>query len=164
MDGARARLADIAQLTLPGFKCHPSVIVGCFDGEAVSHELSRSPNAEPADPASSRRSASWRATIAPSFTAIAGIVAGGLDGLEYAASTESPDLCRRKHARRAMRRARASSDASKTSSSTTGLGMAFENFSRMLNGYISCRNTQRRKKSPGWKSPEEHRLFLGYAA
>ena len=41
-------------------------------------------------------------------------------------------------------------------------GIAFENFSRMLNGYISYYNTQRRKKSLGWRGPEEHRLFLGY--
>ncbi|WP_370873187.1 transposase [Olsenella profusa] len=43
-------------------------------------------------------------------------------------------------------------------------GMASEDFGRMPNGYVGHYNTQRRKKSLGWKSPEEYRLFLGYAA
>ena len=43
------RPAGITQLTLPGFKCHLSVIVDCFDGKAVPHRLSRAPDAELAD-------------------------------------------------------------------------------------------------------------------
>ncbi len=162
----RLRLADIAQFTLPGFKCRLSVIAGCFDGEAVSHELSRSPNAEPADPALVEAVRKLEGDDRPVLHSDCGRRCRwpGRIGIcdEYGiARSMSKKACSPGDAACEGFFGRLENEFFYHRSWD---GMAFENFSRMLNGCIGCCNTQRRKKSLGWKSPEEHRLFLGNAA
>lgn len=45
----RLWLTDITRFTLPSCKCYLSAIVDCFDGKAVSHLLSKRPDADPAN-------------------------------------------------------------------------------------------------------------------
>lgn len=159
-------LTDITQFTLTGYKCYLSVIVDCFDGKVVAHRLSKSPDARLAN-----------GTL--------------LDAIHTLGDGQAPVLhsdcgchyrwpgwigiCEENGITRSMSRKACSPDNAACEGFfgrmkneffhyRTWADTPFEAFSRKLDEYIRYYNTQRKKKSLGWKSPDEYRLSLGYAA
>ena len=162
----RLWLTDITQFALAGYKCYLSVIVDCFDGKVVAHRLSKSPDAQLAN-----------GTL--------------LDAIRVLGDGQAPILhsdcgchyrwpgwiriCEENGITRSMSRKACSPDNAACEGffgrmkneffhHRTWDDTPFEAFNRKLDGYIRYHNTQRKKKSLGWKSPDEYRLSLGYAA
>ena len=159
----RPRLADIAQLILPSFKCYLSVIADRWEG-GVARTVEK-PERRARRPALVEAVRRLEGDDRPVLHSDCG---------RRCRRPGRIGICSEYGIARSMsKKACPPGDAAcegffgrlrnKLFYHRSWDGMAFENFSRMLNGYITCCNTRRRKKSLGWKSPEEHRLFLGYA-
>ena len=162
----RLWLTDITQFTLADFKRYLSVIVDCFDGKVVSHRLSKSPNAQLAN-----------STLTDAIRVLGNGETPILHsdcGCHYR-WPEWIGICEKHGITRSMSRKACSPDNAACEGffgrlkneffhHRTWDNVTFEEFSRKLDEYIRYHNKQRKKKSLGWKSPEEYRLSLGYAA
>lgn len=159
-------LTDITQFTLAGYKCYLSVIVDCFDGKVVAHRLSKHPDARLANGTLLDAINSLRHKETPILHSDCGC---------HYRWPEWIGICEENGITRSMSRKACSPDNAACEGffgrmkneffhHRTWAGTTFEAFSRKLAEYIRYYNTQRKKKSLGWKSPDEYRLSLGYAA
>ena len=162
----RLWLTDITQFALAGFRCYLSVIVDCFDGKVVSHRLSKSPDAQLAN-----------STLTDAVRVLNDGQAPVLHsdcGCHYR-WPEWIGICEKRGITRSMSRKACSPDNAACEGffghlkneffhHRTWADVTFEELNERLDEYIRYHNKQRRKKSLGWKSPEEYRLSLGYAA
>lgn len=158
-------LTDITQFTLPGFKCYLSAIVDCFDGKVVAHLLSKRPDA-----ALANETLAKAVTRAP----VRGVVLHSDCGCHY----RWPGwikICDEHGIIRSMSKKACSPDNAACEGFFGRLkneffyyrnwdGVTFEEFKRELDNFITYYNAARKKKTLGWKSPNEYRISLGYAA
>lgn len=158
-------LTDITQFTLPGFKCYLSAIVDCFDGKVVAHLLSKRPDATLANETLAKA-----VTQAPAR----GVVLHSDCGCHY----RWPGwikICDEHGIIRSMSKKACSPDNAACEGFFGRLkneffyyrnwdGVTFEEFKRALDNFITYYNAARKKKTLGWKSPNEYRISLGYAA
>ena len=162
----RLWLTDITRFALAGFRCCLSVIVDCFGGKVVSHGLSKSPNAQLAN-----------STLVDAIRVLGNGETPILHsdcGCRYR-WPERIGICEKHGITRSVSRKACSPDNAACEGffgrlkndffhHKTWDSVTFGEFNERLDEYIRYRNKQRRKKSLGWKSPEEYRLSLGYAA
>ncbi len=159
-------LTDITQFTLPFFKCYLSAIIDCFDGKVVSYRLSRTPDAELANETLARAAAKLGTGERPVLHSDCGCHYRWPGWIT---------LCEKNGIERSMSKKACSPDNAACEGFFGRLkneffyhrdwsGVTFDEFSRMLDGYVGYYNNGRKKKSLGWKSPHEHRVSLGYAA
>ncbi len=118
-------LTDITEFKLPSEeKAHLSPVIDCYDGLVVAWRIGRRPSAAlPTAPWRTRAGRSPRASTR-SATRTGDAITDGPAGSAYARETAWSAPCRGRAAARTTRLARASSAASRTSSSTIGTGMA----------------------------------------
>lgn len=121
----RLWLTDITEFRLPGGeKVYLSPIVDCFDGMPVAWSIGLHPDSASRTRACSRPARPGRRAPARRSTRTAAATTAGRSGSGSARRTGWPGACPRRAAARTTRPARASSAASRTSSSTTGTGRA----------------------------------------
>ena len=159
-------LTDITQFALAGYKCYLSAVVDCFDGKVVAHRLSKHPDARLANSTLLDAINSLRHKETPILHSDCGC---------HYRWPEWIRICEENKITRSMSRKACSPDNAACEGffgrmkneffhHRTWDNTPFEEFSQKLDGYIRYYNTQRKKKSLGWKSPDEYRLSLGYAA
>ncbi|WP_165056814.1 MULTISPECIES: IS3 family transposase [unclassified Adlercreutzia] len=159
-------LTDITRFTLSGFKCYLSPVIDCFDGKVVSQRISLHPDAELVN------------------TMLDDAIATLSDGEHPICHNDRGchyrwpgwiERCENAGIMRSMSKKGCSPDNSACEGFFGRLkneffygrdwkGVSFEEFSRLLNGYIEFYNGGRIKRSLGWMSPNEYRRSLGLAA
>lgn len=159
-------LTGITQFTLPDRKCYLSAVVGCFDGRAASHRLSKTPDADLANRTLIQAAESIEASERPTLHSDCGC---------HYRWPGWMGLCEEYGIVRSMSKKACPPDNAACEAFFGRLkneffyyrdwaDVSFEEFSGRLDRYIDYCNKQRKKKSLGWMSPVEYRLSLGYAA
>jgi putative transposase len=149
-----------------GFKCYLSVIVDCFDGKVVSRRLSRNPDATLANSTLVDAIRTLRAGDVPIIHSDCGCHYRWPGWI---------GICKRHDMARSMSKKACSSDNVACEGFFGRLKneflyhrqwkeVTYAEFERKLDNYTLYYNKRRKKKSLGWKSPEEYRTSLGYAA
>lgn len=160
----RLWLTDITQFNLATYKCYLSVIIDCFDGRVVAHRLSLHPDATLAN-----------ATLKDAVSSL-GSEEHPIIHSDCGGHCRWPgwiELCSRYGLTRSTSKKSCSPDNAACEGFFGRLkneffyyrdwkGMGFSEFSRRLCGYIDYYNQERKKKSLGWRSPDEYRKALGY--
>lgn len=161
----RLWLTDITLFNLATYKCYLSVIIDCFDGRVVAHRLSLHPDAALANDTLKDAAATLRLGEHPIIHSDCGGHCRWPGWIE---------LCSRYGLTRSMSKKSCSPDNAACEGFFGRLkneffyyrdwkGIGFSEFSRRLCGYIDYCNQERKKKSLGWRSPDEYRKALGYA-
>lgn len=162
----RLWLTDITQFSLGDARCYLSPVIDCFDGKVVAHRISKMPTAHLVN------------------SMLEDAIATLSDGERPVVHTDCGchyrwpaylALCERHGIIRSMSRKACSPDNAACEGFFGRLknefftyrdwsGVSFEEFKRQLSDYIAYYNESRPKRVLGWKSPNEYRRSLGYAA
>lgn len=158
-------VTDVTMFTIGSGRCWLSPVVDCFDGAVVAWTLSESPDARMAD--------SMLEAAASTLAAGERPVVHTDRGCHYRWPGWAA-ICERHGLVRSMSRKGRSPDNAAAEGFFGRLkqefyhgrdwsGVGFEEFRRLLAGYLAYYNSGRIKRSLGWRSPEQYRRDLGYS-
>lgn len=158
-------VTDVTMFTIGSGRCWLSPVVDCFDGRVVAWTLSESPDAEMAD---SMLEAAC-ATLAPGERPVVHTDRG----CHYRWPGWAA-ICERHGLARSMSRKGTSPDNAAAEGFFGRLkqeffhcrdwsGAGFARFREELADYLARYNSDRIKRSLGWRSPDQYRRELGYA-
>ncbi len=162
----RLWLTDITQFSLGDAKCYLSPVIDCFDGKVVAHRISRAPTARLVNSMLEDAIATLSDDDRP--------IVHTDCGCHYRWPAYLA-LCERHGIVRSMSRKGCSPDNAACEGFFGRLKneffkyrdwdhVGFEEFKGRLSDYIAYYNESRPKRVLGWKSPNEYRRSLGYAA
>lgn len=159
-------VTDITEFRLPrGEKCYLSPVIDCFDGRPVAWSIGARPTAELADSSLEAAVATLARGEAPAVHSDRG---GHYRWPGWIA------VCERAGLRRSMSRKGMSCDNARAEGffgllkqeffySADWTGVSREDFMRELDRWMRWFREGRISRALGWRTPDEHRLALGYA-